>query len=142
MDLNNLFELIIKYEAANFTLWNIYILVVVALLGFSIGSERVKNTSTRVILAVSFIAFTIGNSNYLERNNVLIKATSTEISQVVKVKVENYEKLSPNFQKEISKWAKLQPSSLKPIHYIIDTFVVLLVLLGHRLASKGRHVAS
>ena len=119
METDALFSLLKQYEEFNFTLWNIYIAVAMGVLGYGIGSEKIRGFVPRAILAVGFLAFGIGNANYLERNAVLIHAAATEIEQTIKSNTE----ISETFKLDVSKWAEMQPESLRIGHHIYDALV-------------------
>tara|TARA_R110002049_G_scaffold148242_2_gene311156 strand:- start:13214 stop:13648 length:435 start_codon:yes stop_codon:yes gene_type:complete len=129
MNLEQLFSLLNQYEEFNFTLWNIYIAVTLAVLGYAIGGDKIRRLAPRVVLAAAFVAFSLGNANYLERNAVLINAAAAEIEYIT---VENSD-LSEEFDKAISRWSDMQPESLRFGHYIIDAIVVFLILFGPQL---------
>ena len=131
MSIDQLFTLLHKYEEFNFTLWNIYIAVTLAALGYSIGSEKIRRLAPRALMAAAFFAFSLGNANYLERNTVLINATSAEIKNLIGAHKES----SVEFKKGISNWASMQPNSLRIGHFILDAIIILLILLGPQLIS-------
>lgn len=131
MDIDKLFTIVTNYESTNLTLWNIYIAVILGLLVYAIGSERVKNITIRIVLCIGFLAFSYGNSAYLERNQLVINAVSGEITE----KLKSSKKVSQIYKQEIANWHSLQPKSLLPMHYTIDCFVVILILFGPYLVS-------
>ena len=57
MNIEQLFNIVNTYEEFNFTLWNMYIVVVLGILGYAIGSEKVRRLTPRIILAIGFAAF-------------------------------------------------------------------------------------
>ncbi len=132
METEALFSLLKQYEEFNFTLWNIYIAVTLGVLGYGIGSEKIRRFVPRFILAAGFIAFGVGNANYLERNAVLIHATAAEIEQTIGKQPER----THEFKAAVSKWAKMQPESLRIGHHIYDALVVLLLLFGPALIHR------
>ncbi len=134
MDIEKLFTLVTNYEASNFTLWNVYIAVSFGVIAYSIGSERVKNLTIRLVLAAGFLAFSFGNSNYLERNQTIINASVSEIT--LKMKSDNT--ISEPFKNSIKEWKTMQPKSLRLMHYVLDGFIMMLILFGSYLISLTR----
>jgi hypothetical protein len=134
MDIEKLFTLVTNYEASNFTLWNIYIAVSFGVITYSVGSERLKNLTIRLILAAGFLAFSFGNSNYLERNQTIINASISELA--LKMKSDNT--ISEAFKNSINEWKTMQPKSLRLMHYVLDGFIIMLILFGSYLISLTR----
>lgn len=137
LELDMLFAVIGQYEEFNFTLWNLYIAVATALLGYSIGSTRLRRLPPRLILLAGFLAFAWGNANYLHRNQILINGLAAQVAI--------HPQLPQSLGNDgfIARWSESQPKSLYWMHFAADTVIVLLVLFGPSLVAKRKekHVA-
>lgn len=133
MDPEKLFSILNTYQDFTLTLWNFYIAVILGLLGYAIGSEKAKEWSVRVIMALAFSGFAWGNYHFLERNQSLINS----LSKVIASKIKELE-ISADLSSAISHWATMQPSSLLILHLLIDAGVIFLLLFGPTITNAFR----
>ena len=124
MKIDELVEIVSKYEASSLTLWNFYIVVIFGVLGYVIGKKEPLEWPVRIVFAVAFTLFAVGNSAYLERNQKLIYYGSLEIKDLASQDKE----LSSRMKRGFKEWSGMQPKSLRHVRHIIDLIVVLLIL--------------
>lgn len=123
MELKDLFDLLKTYEDTNLTLWNIYIGVIFGLLGYVVGTEKNLGRFFIILMIVGFIIFSFGNLRYLERNQGMIYALSSEISATDYIK----EYHSIKFTSALKDMQKNQVETLMYIHVPVDVLVVLFL---------------
>jgi len=132
MRLPELFDILRGYQGTSLTLWNVYIGVVLGLLGYAITGKHALRFSVRLLLALGFVLFVWGNLTFLERTQRMVHAVSVEIGAVAQEsRIE-----SDALRDELETLHKRQPSSVAKLHLAVDAIVIALIFMAPPLISR------